>query len=170
MSWTEVETMRLCGSRAYLTSSHFYLHPYFPNEFFHFSFQCVRQQRSGSHKILRHGRFWKLCIGKMCSIYWWIQSGCIYLQSALILTHSAFWSTITLSIQVRYTPDSIAYTTPHIHDILTSIGGVHKYLVIDNSAKTFRCSIDHAEGAMNYFDLFPNAEGIDVHNRMFNFV
>jgi len=54
--------------------------------------------------------------------------------------------------------------------ILTSNGGVNEYLVLDSSGMTFRWSTYHAEGVNNATSMFPNAEGIDVHNCLLNFV
>lgn len=71
----------------------------------------------------------------------------------------------------RYTPLSTVYGGSDF-DILSSAGGLHQYLVLDDTTTpmTFSWSTDLTAGEASASAFFPNSEGIDVHNRMLNFV
>jgi len=68
----------------------------------------------------------------------------------------------------RYTPDPEAYEGGN-YDILSSSGGVHEYLILDNDG-TFDWTTNREDGRDNAEDFFPKTEGIDVHDRILNFV
>jgi len=69
---------------------------------------------------------------------------------------------------VRYTPHANAYKTGNNYDILKASGGDHDFLVMNNDG-TFRWSTSMSDGE-NAASRFPNAEGIDVRNRILNFI
>lgn len=71
---------------------------------------------------------------------------------------------------VRYTPAAAAFTTGNNYDILNSPGGTYDYLVLNRSAGTFSWSTNIGAGETSANQSFPNSEGIDVHNRILNFV
>lgn len=70
---------------------------------------------------------------------------------------------------IRYTPhpNAFAGTTA---DILTTANGVYEYLVLDDTDMSFSWSTNRAAGESSANVWFPNAEGIDVNDRMLNFV
>eukprot|EP01083_Nonionella_stella_P293344 997598_1 len=70
---------------------------------------------------------------------------------------------------IRYTPHPHAYTSDK-YDRLRTADGVYEYLVLDDTDMTFTWTEGISEGQENAARLFPNAEGIDVHNRILNFV
>ena len=70
---------------------------------------------------------------------------------------------------IRYTPSPNAYTTGSNYDILTSEGGTYDFLVL-NSNMTFYWSPTRADGEASAANYFPNSEGIDVFDRVLNFV
>lgn len=69
---------------------------------------------------------------------------------------------------VRYTPHSSAYASNYT--ILTTDNGLYDYLVLNSVDGTFSWSSDIVDGEASASALFPNSEGIDVHNRVLNFV
>lgn len=71
---------------------------------------------------------------------------------------------------VRYTPLASAYTTGSNYTILTQTGGTYEYLKLNQQAGTFEWTSSLSEGESSASSVFPNAEGIDVHNRILNFV
>mmetsp|Transcript_13320 Transcript_13320/g.28769 ORF Transcript_13320/g.28769 Transcript_13320/m.28769 type:complete len:787 (+) Transcript_13320:1072-3432(+) len=70
----------------------------------------------------------------------------------------------------RYTPHPNAFGTGNPYDILSSANGVYNYLVLNTADGTFSWSPNIADGEISASALFPNSEGIDVHNRILNFV
>lgn len=66
---------------------------------------------------------------------------------------------------VRYTPHESAYETGNKYDILSSKDGTHEYLVLSNDG-TFEWSAKENDGKKCASKFFPNAEGIDVHDRV----
>jgi hypothetical protein len=69
---------------------------------------------------------------------------------------------------IRYTPSPSAYTTGSKYDILTSTGGTYDYLVLNNNG-TFTWSPNRATGETSA-KRYQYSEGIDVSNRVMNFV
>mmetsp|Transcript_17623 Transcript_17623/g.30372 ORF Transcript_17623/g.30372 Transcript_17623/m.30372 type:complete len:301 (+) Transcript_17623:273-1175(+) len=73
-------------------------------------------------------------------------------------------------VLTRYTPGANAFLSGEKYDILSSDGGTHEFLILDPTTGTFSWTMNVEEGRENANDYFPNAEGIDCHNRMLNFV
>ena len=71
---------------------------------------------------------------------------------------------------IRYTPHPSAFTTNSNYDILNTDNGSYEYLVLNDVDMTFSWSSNIVDGEASARDLFPNTEGIDIHNRILNFV
>ena len=70
---------------------------------------------------------------------------------------------------MRYTPVNSAFTTGNKYDILSSSGGTYEFLVL-NGDGTFSWSASRSAGESSAGSEFPNAEGIDVFDRVLYFV
>ena len=70
----------------------------------------------------------------------------------------------------RYTPHPNAFLTGNSKDILNTNNGVYEYLVLDENDMTFTWSTSMTAGQASANALFPYSEGIDVHDRLLNFI
>jgi len=70
----------------------------------------------------------------------------------------------------RYTPHPSAFQTSNPYDILSMPNGTYDYLILNQTDNTFSWSPNLIDGIQNARALFPNTEGIDVHNRILNFI
>ena len=71
---------------------------------------------------------------------------------------------------IQYTPHANAFGTGNTADILTTANGEYRYLVLNDADMTFTWSENRALGESSANQFFPYAEGIDVNDRILNFV